>query len=104
MLKHKEFIRTPVGETISNITLVQENQRLYSGGDQTYDVWVTRGIIIDFGDHQIAFEKSIWFSEETGVHKGYDLIDQFAPAGDFCNDWDEGLRAECDRQLVALAG
>ena len=103
MVEQKEFVKTPVDEMITGITLVQENQRLYFGTEQTDNVWVTRGIIFEFGEHQIAFEKAIWFSEEIYIHKGYDLIRQFKPAEDFCDDWEKGFRAECDRQLMALA-
>ena len=100
---NKSFITTPVQAVIKDITLVQENQRLYKGQDQIYDVWLTRGIVIDFGDHQISFEKAVWFSEDIYIQKGYELADGFASVENFVNsDWNEGLRAECSRETVSL--
>ncbi len=97
IIEKKNFIKTPVGEIIQNIVLVQENQRVYSENKQTYDVWLTRGIIIDLGDHQIAFEKDVWFSEEIIIHKGYNLETLFSSVDNFGKDWDESVRTECSR-------
>lgn len=102
MIDRKTFVNTPVGETIQNIILIQENQRMYSNGEQIYDVWLTRGIVIDFGDHQIAFEKAIWFSEEIIVHKGYDLPSKFEPTETFGKNWDNSVRTECSREYIVL--
>ncbi len=100
---NKSFIKTPVQAFIKNITLVQENQRLYNGNDQIYDVWLTRGIVIDFGDHQLSFEKAVWFSEDIYIQKGYNLADRFASVEAFINsDWPEGYKAECSRKLESL--
>lgn len=101
---HKSFITTPVQATIKNITLVRENQWLYKGSDQFYDVWLTRGIVMDVGDHQISFEKAVWFSEVIYIQKGYDLANGFASVENFVNsDWNEGLKAECSRETVSLS-
>ncbi len=98
IIESKQFIKVPVGEIIHSIILVQENQRLYNDdNEQTYDVWLTRGIIISFGDHQVAFEKDIWFSEEIIVHKGYDLVNQLSSTDSFGEDWDGNVRTECSR-------
>lgn len=98
---NKNLISSPVGETVKEIRIVQENQKLFENGTQTYNVWVTRGIIFDFGDHQFAFEKPVWFSEDIYVHKGYDLITKFASTDKFVNDdWCDGCKAECERKIV----
>ena len=102
MIDKKIFVNTTVGKTIHNIILVQENQRIYSNGEQIYDVWLTRGIVIDFGDHQIAFEKAIWFSEEIIVHKGYDLPSKFESTEKFGKRWDDSVQTECSRDCINL--
>lgn len=103
MVDKKSFITTPVQAIIKNISLVQENQRLYKGLDHIYDVWLTRGIIIDFGDHQISFEKAVWFSEDIYIQKGYNLVEKFASIENFINSgWSEGLKAECSREIVSI--
>ena len=98
----ENFVTTPIKEIIRKIILVQENQRIYENEEQTYDVWVTRGIIFDFGNHQISFEKAIWFSEEIYIQKGYNLIEKFTPTENFLEDWDNGIVPECTRELVVI--
>lgn len=93
----KKFVKIPVFDTIKGITLIQENQRVFSGEDQTYNVWLTRGIVFDLGERQVAFEKDIWFSEEIIVHCGYELSSLFSTADRFGKDWDSSLRPECTR-------
>ena len=102
IIDRKRFIITPVGEEIKSIYLVQENQRTYEKNEQTYNVWLTRGIIIDLGENQVSFEKDRWFSEEIIVHRGYDLIDQFAPTDEFGKDWDSDVITECSREIISL--
>lgn len=102
IIDSKSFVKTPVGEVVKGITLIQENQRMFENGEQTYDVWLTRGIIIDVGDCQIAFEKDVWFSEEIIVHRGYELSKEFSPTEDFCDHWDSSVKAECSREAVVL--
>ncbi len=102
IIDHKSFLSTPVDEVIKGIQVVQENQRVFCGSEQTYDVWVTRGIIIDLGNREIAFEKDIWFSEQIVVHRGYDLISKFAPAERFGENWDNNVRTECIRSILDL--
>ena len=98
----KSFVTTPIKETVKGITLIQENQRLYKNGEQIYDVWLTRGIIIDVGVRQISFEKDVWFSEEIVFRRGYDLGKEFEPADSFCDHWDSSVKAECSREAVVL--
>ena len=102
IIDKKRFIKTPVGDRIKGIHLVQENQRIYENNEQTYNVWLSRGIILDMGENQIAFEKDRWFSEEIIVHKGYDLIDQFASTDEFGKDWDSNVITECSREIISL--
>jgi len=100
LLNSKILVNTPINQKVCSIQLIQENQRLFKNGIQIYDVWVTRGIIIDFGDRQISFEKAIWFSEEIYIQKGYDLIKKFASTNNFVeSDWDIGITAECSRSI-----
>ena len=103
MVENKSFIEMPIQATINEIMLVQENQRLYKENKQIYDVWVTRGIIMNFGDFQLSFEKAIWFSEDIYIQKGYDLAKSFASTDNFVkSDWNAGLRAECTRIVESI--
>lgn len=102
-IKEKNFMSSPVNERIKEIQVIQEHQRLFEGGRQTYDVWVTRGIIFDFGEHQYSFEKPVWFSTDIYIRKGYDLIGKFASTNQFINDdWAEGCSAMCEREVVVI--
>lgn len=97
MVDKKSLVKTPVNDTIKGITLIQENQRVFSGTDQIYNVWLTRGIVFDLGEREIAFEKAVWFSEDIIVHRGNDLSSIFSAADSFGKDWDKSYRTECSR-------
>ena len=101
----KDFIETPINETIKQIHVIQENQKLFENGNQTYDVWLTRGLIIDFGDHQISFEKAVWFSEDIIIRKGYNLIDEFDSTESFTDSkhWAPGITASSTRKTIILS-
>lgn len=104
LVDRKKIIASPVKEVIKEIHIVQENQKLFENGKQIYDVWVTRGIIFDFGGHQYSFEKPVWFSEDIYIQKGYNLINKFASTDEFVNDdWENGYTAECERKIVILS-
>ena len=104
MIQKKSFIKTPILQTITAVTLVQENQSLFDQESQIYDVWVTRGIILELDDRQIAFEKPVWFSEDIIIRRGYDLIGTFRPIEDITNSdaWLEGATMKCARFLEKL--
>ncbi len=97
IVDRKTFVQTPIHETIKGITLIQDNQRVFEDDVQTYDVWLTRGIVFDLGERQVAFEKDVWFSEEIIVHRGYELSTKFSSTDSFGADWDKSLRTECSR-------
>ncbi len=91
----------PVELPVQRILVVQENQQLFENGEQTYDVWLTRGMLFDFGEFQLAFEKAVWFSEEIYITRGQNLISKFTPASNFCNPdrWEDGIEAKCFRKI-----
>ncbi len=105
LIKSKSFITFPINETIKGITLINENQCLYDHDEQIYDVYLTRGIIFDLGSHQIAFEKAVWFSEDIIIHKGYNLVDKFAPCELFGNGaWEANISGKCKRESITITG
>ena len=104
LIADKSFVTTPVQEKIVAVRIVQEHQMLFENAQQTYDVWVTRGIIIDFGGHELAFEKPVWFSEDIVIRKGYDLLEKFQSVEEICKagKWKEGVTMECSREVMTL--
>ena len=104
LIAEKNFVKTPIKEKVASIRIVQEHQKMYECSQQTYDVWVTRGIIIDFGNHELAFEKPVWFSEDIVIWKGYNLIEKFQPVEEICKaeKWKDGVTVECSREVVTL--
>lgn len=103
MIQNQEMMEMPVGRIISSVSVVNEHQKLYEGDQQTYDVWLTRGIIFQFDDgHELSFEKSIWFSEEINIGKGYDLINEFSLTDEFGEGWEGEYRGECSREIILL--
>ena len=101
-----EMIDIPICSKIKQIRLVEENQRLYVNGEQTYNVWLTRGLIFDLEDgREVSFEKSVWFSEFIHVQRGYDLLKTYQSTDEFLEEWEEneGYRGECDRVIRTLS-
>lgn len=100
----KDFVSTPIKEKVTSVQIVQEHQELFENNQKTYDVWVTRGIIIDFEDHELAFEKPIWFSEDIVIRKGYNLIEKFQPVEEICKaeNWKDGVKMLCSREVITL--
>ena len=104
VIQNKKFITMPIGLPIHRILLIQENQQLFEKGEQTYDLWLTRGLLFDFGNTQLALEKAVWFSEEIYITRGQNLISKFSPTSDFCKPdrWGEEIEAKCFREITQI--
>ena len=93
----------PVGRIIREIRIINEHQKLYRNEEQTYDVWLTRGIIFIMDDDlEISFEKNVWFSEMITVDRGEKLIDRYSSVNEFADDWDAPYRGICERESVII--
>lgn len=101
----EELIKTTVGEKITAIKVVNENQQLYYKGEQTYDVYTVRGIIFQFeSGYELSFEKNVWFSEMITIMRGTSLMDKFVSTDDFTEGW-EGIsdyEPKCYREVVTF--
>ena len=103
LIQNQAMVETPVDSIISEIIVVNEQQQLFENDEQIYEVLLTRGIIFIFEDgHELSFEKSIWFSEDIAVEKGYNLIERFTPVDEFSEGWSGEYRGECSRELISL--
>lgn len=104
LIQNQEMLDMPVGDVVSKVVIVNECQQLFENGEQTYEVWLTRGIIFQFEDgHELSFEKNIWFSEDITVEKGYDLISRFSPTTEFNEGWTDCYRGECSRKIITIS-
>ena len=104
-IQNQTMVETPVESTVAEVKLVNECQKLFENGEQTYEVALTRGVIFIFEDgHELSFEKNIWFSEEISVEKGYDLINRFTPTSEFGEGWSGNYRGDCFREIISLPG
>ena len=96
-------IDTPVNGLIDSITLINEHQQVFQNNEQTYDVWLTRGIIFEVDGREISFEKqNIPFSEEIDIQRGYELIKNYSNVNDFSEGWDPGIHAVATREIVTI--
>lgn len=94
---------TPIGDIITAVTLVNEEQKLAIQGEPAYDVWLTRAIIIEAGGREISFEKdTVPFSEEIIIQRGYNLLNKISENEDFLEDWDEGYVPEYRRNIITI--
>ena len=102
-LEGVDQIDTPINGRIEKVVLVNEHQQVFENGTQTYDVWLTRGVIFTVDGREISFEKQNWpYSEEINIERGYNLIDKFGDVRDFSEDWDPGIKAVAVRENVVL--
>ncbi len=96
-------IDTPVQECIQRILMVNDCQKTFRNNLQQYEVWLTKAIIFDFGDHQISFEKDyVPFSEEIEIRRGYDLVSTLSSETNFLDEWDASVNAECSREIIEI--
>ncbi len=105
MVEDNQMIVSPVEKKIVRINVINENQKLFQNGEQTYDVQITRGLIFFFDDgSELSFEKNVWFSEDITIGKGEDLINHFTPVQEFADDWEGAYCGECSRTVVSITG
>lgn len=96
-------IDTPINQIIKKITIINENQQLFKNGIQAYNVWLTRGVIFDLGDREVAFKKDTCpFSEEIEIYRGYDLISKFPQNNDFLEGWGNGEIPKTENQTIPI--
>jgi len=101
--KDVEMVSTPVGEEITSVKMVNEQQTMAINGEPAYEVWLTRAIIIEVGGREISFEKdTVPFSEEITIQRGYDLIDKISGNDDFLEAWDEKYSPAYKREVVVI--
>lgn len=94
---------TPINQLIKGILVVNEHQQLFEDEQQTYDVWITRGFIIELADGlEISLEKEIWFSEEINIERGYNLIDKFSPISRVTEGWSSPKKMVCEREILYI--
>lgn len=101
MVEDNQMIDTPVGKMITGVDIVNEHQKLFQDGTQTYDVQLTRGVIFYFEDaSELSLEKNVWFSEDITIGRGEGLLERFTPADEFSDDWEGNYRGECERFIM----
>jgi hypothetical protein len=101
--KDVEMISTPVGEEITSVKIVNEQQTMAINGEPAYEVWLTRAIIFEVGGREISFEKdTVPFSEEIIIRRGHDLIDKISDNDDFLQEWDEEYSPEYKRDVLVI--
>lgn len=99
----ENMITTPINAKITGIDIINENQQLYKNGEQTYDVWITRGIIFKLEDNrEVLFEKDVWLSEDIIIEKGEKLITKLAPLENFSDNWEGDYRGVAIRNIIEL--
>lgn len=101
LIKDNSMITVPINQKIKYIDVVNEHQRLYENDEQIYDVWITRGFVIELEDGlQISFEKEIWFSEDINIERGYHLSDKFFTTNRVTEGWSEPKKMICEREVI----
>ncbi len=103
LISGNTMIELPVNKIIKEIDIINEHQKVFKNDEQTYDVWLTRGIIFRLADNtEISLEKNIWFSEMITIDKGDHLLSKFTSVKEFVEDWEGEFHGECSREIVKL--
>ena len=101
MVDHTTMMDVLVGQPIRDIRIVNEHQKAYKYPEQTYDVWLTRGLVFVLDNGlEISLEKNVWFSEMITVCRGKRLIETFDSVREFIDDWEPPYRGECERVVI----
>lgn len=101
MLKDKKQIEMPVHKIIKSIDIV--NYHIYVKVDgKEYDNTWTEGIIFNFDDNQVAFERSDSFTELIEIYKGYDLISKFTPIEEFVEPLTNPTVLKTDKNIIKI--
>ena len=104
LISNNTMIEIPVNKAIKEIDIVNEHQKVFRNNIQTYDVWLTRGIIFKLDDEvEISLEKNIWFSEMITIDKGEQLLNKFTPVKEFIENWEGDYRGECTREIIKIS-
>lgn len=102
-IEGETMIVVPINQRIKQIKVINEHQQLYEQDKQIYDVWITRGFVIELEDSlEVSFEKEIWFSEEINIERGYKLIDKFSPISRITEEWSAPKRMMCERKIIKI--
>ena len=67
-----------------------------------YDNTWTEGVIFNFEDSQIAFERSDSFTEMIEIYKGYDLILKFTPVEEFGEPFYNPTILKTDSDVITI--
>lgn len=98
------MISTPIDSVIKSVKIVNEHQVIKEDGNVTYDIFLTRAIIIEVGDREIFFEKDIVpFSEEILIYRGYNLKEKCSDMNEFLNGWGDDVALECSREILSIS-
>lgn len=101
-LSNVQQIDIPFNEVLTEVILVQEDQKLYIHGELSYHVLLTRGVVFRFTDgREIAFEKTDPFSEEIEIRRGSNLADTFSIKND-PDEWDEDAQMVITQEEISL--
>ena len=101
LLENKRQVKIPIRKAIKSIDIV--NYHIYVKVDgKEYDNTWTEGIIFNFEDSQIAFERSDSFIEMIEIYKGYDLISKFTPVEEFGEPFTNPTILKTDSDVITI--
>ena len=101
LLENKKQVETPINKVIKSIDII--NYHIYVKVDgKEYDNTWTEGVIFNFADSQVAFERSDSFTEMIEIYKGYDLITKFTPVEEFGEPFTNPSVLKTDKKIITI--
>lgn len=101
-LMNTEQIDVHVNDEIKAILVVNEVQQAFRNNSLFQELMQTRGLIFQFKDHELSFEKEREFSQDIYINRGSNLLDKFLPVDWFSEGWHTNEKGVCTREIITL--
>ena len=99
-----EQVNHVIGDTVQDVLLIQETETMVKRSGVIHLHEYTRAIIFCFPEHQLAFERSIDFSEEMYIIQGANTLDELGPVDrDLDDDDTDEYDETVERRVFSLA-
>ena len=101
LISTKKQIDMPIRRIIKSIDIINYHINVKYDKKEYDNTW-TEGIIFDFGDKQLSFERTDSFTEMIEINKGYDLITKFSKVEDYANSFNKSAIIKTNRDIVKI--
>jgi hypothetical protein len=96
-----ESVEVDVNKLITDIKIIRDIIVCKEHNQEIYCVEIDVGLIFEFGEKKILFEKDVWFSENIILHDLHEKSPEILPVGDGWN-FEYPLSSELSRSFFSI--